>query len=100
MTTNLLHRDGIPAGLPGIVYHPIELLKPDPGNPRLHSKKQIGQIARSIKSFGFNVPVLIDAELRVVAGHGRLLAARQLGFRAAIDFSHGMAELAAHLARA
>jgi hypothetical protein len=45
MTTLSKHRDGIRAGLPGIVYHPIELLKPDPGNPRQHSKKQIGQIA-------------------------------------------------------
>src|SRR5205085_12601849 len=73
------HRDGMRAGLPGISYHPIDLLKPDPGNPRQHSRKQIGQIARSIKEFGFNSPILVDADLRVIAGHGRLLAARQLG---------------------
>jgi DNA modification methylase len=81
MTANLIadHRDGMCACLPAIVHRPIDLLKPDPGNARKHSKKQIGQIARSIRTFGFNVPVLVDANLRVIAGHGRLLAARQLG---------------------
>src|SRR4051812_6200451 len=81
MTANLIAdaRDGRPACLPTIVHRPIDLLKPDPGNPRQHSKKQIGQIARSIKTFGFNVPILVDPHLRVITGHGRLLAARQLG---------------------
>ena len=46
-----------------IVYRAIDQLKPDPANPRLHSKKQIRQIANSIEAFGFNVPVLVDAEL-------------------------------------
>jgi ParB-like chromosome segregation protein Spo0J len=63
-----------------IVYRAVDLLKPDPANPRLHSKKQIRQIANSIKAFGFNVPVLVDAELNVIAGHGRLLACRELGW--------------------
>jgi len=63
-----------------IVYRPIDQLKPDPANPRLHSKKQIRQIASSIKTFGFNVPVLVDAELKVIAGHGRLFACRELGW--------------------
>jgi hypothetical protein len=62
-----------------VVYRRIEALKPDPANPRLHSKKQIRQIARSIETFGFNVPVLVDAELKVIAGHGRLLACGELG---------------------
>jgi ParB-like chromosome segregation protein Spo0J len=62
-----------------IVYRAIDQLKPDPANPRLHSKKQIRQIANSIETFGFNVPVLVDAELNVIAGHGRLLACRELG---------------------
>jgi len=62
-----------------VVYHRIEALKLDPANPRLHSKEQIRQIAHSIKAFGFNVPVLVDAELKVIAGHGRLLACRELG---------------------
>jgi DNA modification methylase len=62
-----------------IIYRPIDQLKPDPSNPRRHSKKQIRQIADSIKTFGFNVPVLVDADLNVKAGHGRLLACRELG---------------------
>ena len=43
-----------------IAYLPIEHLKPDPNNARQHSKKQIRQIAKSIETFGFNVPVLIE----------------------------------------
>ncbi len=63
-----------------IEYRPICELHLDPKNPRLHSKRQIGQIARSIESFGFNVPILIDAKGGVIAGHGRLLACQQLGW--------------------
>jgi ParB-like chromosome segregation protein Spo0J len=63
-----------------ITYRPIGDLKPDPANPRRHSKKQVGQIARSIATFGFNVPVLVDADDKVMAGHGRLLACRELGW--------------------
>src|SRR6266478_4827232 len=62
-----------------IVTRQIEALKPDPSNPRRHSKKQIRQIAESVKSFGFVVPVLVDADLNVIAGHGRLLACRERG---------------------
>jgi DNA modification methylase len=57
----------------------ISELKLNPENPRIHSPRQIRQIARSIEAFGFNVPVLADAELNVIAGHGRILACRQLG---------------------
>ncbi len=63
-----------------VTNEPIELLKLDANNPRLHSRTQIRQIARCIESFGYNVPVLVDAELNVVAGHGRLLACRHLGW--------------------
>src|SRR5450755_3654387 len=56
----------------------IRALKLDPRNPRRHSDQQIGQIARSIESFGFNVPVLIDSGNRVLAGHGRVRAAEKL----------------------
>src|SRR5438105_10855811 len=62
-----------------IVYCRIDTLKPDPANPRRHTKRQIQQIADSIKTFGFNVPILIDRDGNVVAGHGRLLACRLLG---------------------
>jgi hypothetical protein len=53
----------------------------DPRNPRLHSDRQIKQIAGSIKAFGFNVPVLADQDSKVLAGHGRIHAARRLGLR-------------------
>jgi hypothetical protein len=62
-----------------VTYRPIGDLKPDPTNARQHSKKQIRQIANSIVVFGFNVPVLVDTELNVIAGHGRLLACREIG---------------------
>src|ERR1700730_16251225 len=62
-----------------VVYRRIDDLKPDPANPRLHSKKQIRQIANSIEVFGFIVPSLIDCDGKVIAGHGRLLACRELG---------------------
>ena len=62
-----------------VCYLPIEQLKPDPRNARVHNKKQVRQIASSIESFGFNVPILIDGGNNVVAGHGRILAAKLLG---------------------
>jgi len=62
-----------------IIYRDSAGLKLDPANPRLHGRKQVRQIAKSIKSFGFNVPVLIDAQGKVVAGHGRIAACQMLG---------------------
>ena len=64
-----------------VVWRRIEELRPDPANPRSHSPKQIRQLARSIDAFGFNVPILINRMLGVIAGHGRLLAAHQLGWQ-------------------
>jgi DNA modification methylase len=63
-----------------VTYLPTTSLKPHPQNPRLHTYKQVHQIAQSIRTFGFNVPILVDGGQRVVAGHGRLLAARKLGW--------------------
>ena len=74
-----LHREA--AGLATrmlIVYRAIDALTPDPANPRRHSRKQIRQIAESIRVFGFNVPILIDCEGKIIAGHGRWLACREL----------------------
>jgi DNA modification methylase len=62
-----------------IQHRPVDTLQLDPGNPREHSKKQIAQIAESIRVFGFNVPVLIDDDNKVIAGHGRVLACQLLG---------------------
>jgi ParB-like chromosome segregation protein Spo0J len=63
-----------------VVYSAIAELKLNPRNPRTHSPKQIGQIAQSIETFGFNVPVLIDGRDNVIAGHGRILACKLLGW--------------------
>ena len=62
-----------------IVYRYIGEIKPDPANARQHSEKQLLKLANSIETFGFNVPVLVDAELNVIAGHGRLAACSKLG---------------------
>lgn len=58
---------------------PIESLIPYARNARTHSDEQVAQIAGSIKEFGFTNPVLIDGEGGIIAGHGRVLAARKLG---------------------
>ncbi|SDB75088.1 ParB/Srx family N-terminal domain-containing protein, partial [Belnapia rosea] len=63
-----------------VEYRPLSSLRLDPRNPRVHSPRQIRQIGRSIEAFGFNVPVLVDGEGRVVAGHGRVLACQHLGW--------------------
>jgi DNA modification methylase len=61
-----------------VQYVPLQDLRPDPKNPRVHSERQIQLIAKSISAFGFNVPILADAALNVIAGHGRLSAAKLL----------------------
>jgi len=58
----------------------ISELKLDPRNPKQHSARQIRQIAESIKTFGCLVPVLIDRDNKILAGHGRVLALRRLGW--------------------
>jgi len=62
-----------------VVKRAISELKLDPKNPRIHTPLQIKQIARSIKAFGFNVPLLVDDQLNVIAGHGRVAACKLLG---------------------
>jgi DNA modification methylase len=57
----------------------VEKLIPYSRNPRTHSDAQIAQIAASIAEFGFNNPILVDTKAGIIAGHGRLLAARKLG---------------------
>jgi len=66
-------------GLAKIEYIPIAELHPSVRNARTHSKKQIRQIADSIEVFGFTNPVLIDGDQTILAGHGRVEAARLLG---------------------
>jgi ParB-like chromosome segregation protein Spo0J len=66
-----------------VVYRPTNSIKPDPRNGRTHSKKQIAEIAASIREFGFSNPLLIDVEGVLIAGHGRLLAAKSIGLDSA-----------------
>jgi DNA modification methylase len=64
-----------------VEYVNLETLKADPKNPRVHTDKQLRQIARSIESFGMNVPILIDSKMQVVAGHGRVAACNLLNIQ-------------------
>jgi DNA modification methylase len=66
-------------GATKIEWRSVETLIPYAKNARTHSDEQVAQIAGSIKEFGFNNPVLVDKENSVIAGHGRLMAARKLG---------------------
>jgi ParB-like nuclease domain len=58
---------------------PIERLRPYERNPRTHSEAQVDQIAASMVEFGWTNPILVDENAGILAGHGRLLAARKLG---------------------
>jgi hypothetical protein len=66
---------------PAIERVSVQSLKPYPRNARRHSKAQIKQIAASIERFGFSNPVLIADDGEIVAGHGRVAAAKLLGSR-------------------
>ena len=62
-----------------IQYRPVELLIPYARNAKQHSDAHVAQIAASITEFGWGAPILVDGQNNVIAGHGRLLAARKLG---------------------
>ena len=64
-------------GRPQLEYWPIDRLVPSPRNARTHSPAQVAEIAGSIRAFGFTNPILAGADGDVIAGHGRLAAARQ-----------------------
>lgn len=70
-----------PSSTPTIEMVPVGVLRPYPGNARKHSRKQVRQIADSIKRFGFTNPVLIGDDGEIVAGHGRVMAAKELGLK-------------------
>ena len=64
---------------PVIVSRKVDALIPYIRNSRTHSDEQVAQIAASVREFGWTNPVLIDGENGIIAGHGRILAARKLG---------------------
>jgi DNA modification methylase len=67
------------ADAPLMEWAPAAHIRPNPKNPRTHSKKQIKQIAASIREFGFLNPLIVDDQNTILAGHGRLEAARLEG---------------------
>jgi len=73
-----------------IEHIPLDRLRPWRRNARTHSRKQIKQIAESIRRFGFTNPVLIDDDNHILAGHGRVEAAKSLGMADApcLRFDH------------
>ncbi len=79
----MTHESGHGTNLTGrrlaVAYEAISGLSPDPRNARTHPRRQIDQIKASIAEFGFTNPILADPEGRLIAGHGRLIAARELG---------------------
>ncbi len=62
-----------------VTYRSPVILKPDARNARTHPKRQLDQIVASIKEFGFTNPILVDAGNGIIAGHGRLAAAKMMG---------------------
>ncbi|MEC9431601.1 MAG: DNA methyltransferase [Pseudomonadota bacterium] len=83
-------RVGQPAPRLAIEHRPVDALIPYARNARTHSEEQVALIAGSIREFGFNNPILVDGANGVIAGHGRLLAARKLGLAEApvIELAH------------
>lgn len=66
---------------PVVVLRPLEALIPYARNARTHDEAQVAQIAASIREFGWTNPVLVDGDNGIIAGHGRVLAARKLGLK-------------------
>lgn len=64
-----------------IEYVPIEKLKTYPNNAKIHTAEQIEQIKQSIQQFGFNDPIAVWKKNEIIEGHGRLIAANELGLK-------------------
>lgn len=64
-----------------IEHIPVNELTPYVGNARTHSEQQVAQIANSMTEFGFVNPILLGKDNIIIAGHGRLLAAKMLGVK-------------------
>src|SRR5947208_12312508 len=75
---NATHAELARAGLK-LEYWPLDRLIPYARNARTHSPAQVAEIAGSIRAFGFSNPILVGDEGDIIAGHGRLAAAHQLG---------------------
>ena len=73
-----------------VEYKWLSELKPHKNNTRTHSDAQVEQVAESIEQFGFTNPILVDGDMNIIAGHGRYLAAQELGMNdvPTIELSH------------
>ena len=82
-TTNKTLRETklIQKGVSAVTFLPIEQIHGNAENPRTHKDRQIRALVKSIETFGFNIPIAVDAENKIIAGHARLLAAQRLGMR-------------------
>ena len=95
-TTSNTHQPPPPGGFftpmenLNIEYRPVDSLVPYVNNARTHSDEQVAQIAASIREFGWTNPILVDGDRGLIAGHGRLKAARVLGLTQVpvIELSH------------
>src|SRR5690348_18144484 len=82
------------AGRWRLEFWSLDRLIPSPRNARTHSDAQVAEIAGSIKAFGFTNPVLVGEEGDVIAGHGRLAAARKLGLNEVpVIALHGLSDV-------
>lgn len=64
-----------------VTMRPVDSVRPRANNPRTHTPQQVQQIAASIREWGWTVPLLVDEAGELIAGHGRLMAAQQLGLQ-------------------
>lgn len=64
-----------------VKYEEVEHLYPSPSNPKKHTEEHISEVARSIEHYGFLVPVIIDQDHFILAGHCRALAAKKIGLK-------------------
>src|ERR1700733_11119651 len=82
MTDHSATSTAIPVHRLQIEYWPLDRLIPYARNARTHSAAQVAEIAGSIRAFGFSSPILVGEDGDIIAGHGRLAAARKLGLAA------------------
>src|SRR3981189_264858 len=88
-----LHVDRTPDPLQ-LEFWPVDRLVPSARNARTHSASQVAEIAGSIRAFGFSNPILVGADGDMIAGHGRLAAARQLRMtEVPVIVLHGLTEV-------
>ena len=90
LTPHARESEALAARFPRYRMVKTDELVPYENNPRTHSDDQVAKIVRSIREFGFTNPILTDGDAGVIAGHGRLLAARQLGLESVptIELKH------------